>query len=103
MNVQRLNALLSMELPTLTPKAAPAAPAEEQGPNFAEVLRGALGSVEKDQNDAKEVAAKLATGQVKDISEVMIASERANLSLGLAIQVRNKLLEAYQDIMRMPL
>jgi flagellar hook-basal body complex protein FliE len=33
----------------------------------------------------------------------MIASERANLSLNLTVQVRNKLLEAYQEIMRMPL
>lgn len=101
MNAQRINALLNMELPTLAPKAAPA-PAE-QGPNFAEVLSQALGTVESDQTAAKEAAAKLASGQVKDISEVMIASERANLSLGLAIQVRNKLLEAYQEIMRMPL
>ena len=101
MNVQRLNALLNTELPTLTPKAAPAP--EEQGQNFANVLSQALGAVEKDQTDAKEIATKLATGQVKDISEVMIASERATLSLSVAIQVRNKVLEAYQEIMRMPL
>lgn len=102
MNVQRLNALLNVDLPELAPKAAPA-PAGQGGPNFADVLSQALGSVEKDQKAVQEIAAKLATGQVKDIAEVTIASERANLSLGLAIQVRNKLLEAYQEIMRTPL
>ncbi|HYF93961.1 MAG TPA: flagellar hook-basal body complex protein FliE [Symbiobacteriaceae bacterium] len=101
MNVQRINALLNMELPALEPKAAPTP--EQQTQNFANVLSQALGAVEQDQQNAKEIAAKLATGEVKDISEVMVASERATLSLSMAIQVRNKLLEAYQEIMRMPL
>lgn len=102
MNVQRLNALLSAE--SLTPQTKPAAePAPSQGPSFSDVLSNAMATVEKDQVNAAEAVTKLATGEITDVAQVMIASERANLSLGLAIQVRNKLLEAYQDIMRMPL
>ncbi|HYG59724.1 MAG TPA: flagellar hook-basal body complex protein FliE [Symbiobacteriaceae bacterium] len=102
MNVQRLNALLGMELPIQAPKAEPAE-AKPEGASFGNVLAQALSSVEKDQQHAQDMAKKLVTGEIKDVAEVMIASERANLSLGLALQVRNKMLEAYQEIMRMPL
>ena len=44
---------------------------------------------------------KLATGEIEDISQVTIAAEKAAINLQLAIQVRNKALDAYQEIMRM--
>lgn len=97
MNVQRLTALLNTELPGIEPKPA-ALPTN--GPSFQDLFSQALVQVEQDQVAAAHAAVKLATGEVQDIAEVMIASERANLSLGLALQVRNKLLEAYQEIMR---
>ncbi len=100
MNIQRLSALLNTELPGVEPKSA-VLPA--QGPSFQDVLSQALTRVQQDQVAAGDAAAKLATGEIKDVAEVMISSERANLSLGLALQVRNKLLEAYQEIMRTPL
>ncbi|MGB3261796.1 flagellar hook-basal body complex protein FliE, partial [Paenisporosarcina sp.] len=46
---------------------------------------------------------QLVTGEVKDIHEVMIASQKASLSLQLTVQVRNKVVEAYQEVMRMQL
>jgi flagellar hook-basal body complex protein FliE len=101
MDIQRLNALLDTQWTAAQPKVDPAP--QGQGPSFSEVLKGAIEAVERDQTAAHQAAVKLATGEINDIAEVMIASERANLSLGLAIQVRNKVLEAYQEIMRMPL
>jgi flagellar hook-basal body complex protein FliE len=101
MNVQRLDALLRATSPWQTTQQHEPQPAE--GQRFGDVLARALEAVEQDQIKAQEAAQKLATGEITDIAEVMIASERANLSLGLAVQVRNKLLEAYQEIMRMPL
>lgn len=101
MDIARLNALLAPELsPARTEKPAEGAPA---GLDFGQVLKQAVERVEQDQKGAAEATTRLVTGQAVDLSEVMIASERANLSLGLALQVRNKLLEAYQEIMRMPL
>jgi len=44
---------------------------------------------------------KLAAGQVEDISEVVIAGEKASIAVQLTMQVRNKMVEAYQEIMRM--
>jgi flagellar hook-basal body complex protein FliE len=101
MDIQRLNALLSLE-PTLK-KPEAAAQADQGGESFAEMFARALQKVEADQVTAGEMMTKLATGEISDIAQVMIASERANLSLGMAIQVRNKVIEAYQEIMRMPL
>ncbi len=101
MDIQRLNAMLSLE-PTLRKSDAPAQ-AEQSGQSFAQLLDNALQKVEQDQKVASDLSVQLATGEINDIAQVMIASERATLSLGLAIQVRNKVIEAYQEIMRMPL
>lgn len=100
MDIQRISSLLSTE-PTL--KRPEASQVEQTGPSFAEMFEKALNQVEQDQKVANDLSVKLATGEIQDIEQVMIASERANLSLGMAVQVRNKVLEAYQEIMRMPL
>lgn len=100
MDIQRINSLLSLE-PSLK-RSEQTTPVEGEG-SFAKLLDRALQQVEQDQRTANEMGEKLATGEVDDIAQVMIASERANLSLGLAVQVRNKVIEAYQEIMRMPL
>ncbi len=71
------------------------------GPKFAETLQNALNQVNQDQLNVEQMQRKMITGEVNDISEVMIAAEKANLSLGLTVQVRNKVVEAYQEIMRM--
>lgn len=70
--------------------------------NFGQFLNDALAKVEQAQQDAASAAERLATGEIKDVAEVTIASEKANLALQLTVQVRNKVLEAYQEIMRMP-
>lgn len=69
---------------------------------FGQFLQEALNKVEAAQHEANKAAEKLATGEIRDVAEVMIASEKATLALQLTVQVRNKVLEAYQEIMRMP-
>ena len=68
---------------------------------FAERLKKVLGDVNDLQLEAGELSAKFATGEVKDIHEVMVAAEKANISFELVMEVRNKLVEAYREIMRM--
>ena len=68
---------------------------------FGDLFKQALNEVNNLQNQSDELTTKLVTGEVQDISEVMIASQKANLSLQLTIQVRNKVVEAYQEVMRM--
>jgi flagellar hook-basal body complex protein FliE len=69
---------------------------------FGQFLSEALHSVESAQVEADTAARKLATGEIRDIAEVTIASEKATLALQLTVQVRNRVIEAYQEMMRMP-
>ena len=69
--------------------------------NFGEYLTDALKETNNLQNRAKDMNIALAAGQVDDISQVVLATEKANIVLQLTMQVRNKAVEAYQEIMRM--
>jgi len=53
------------------------------------------------QLDVDDVAEKVSTGQVEDFHTAMIAVQKASLALDLTLQVRNKAIESYQEIMRM--
>lgn len=97
MDIQRINAMLSLE-PMISRENRSEV---REGTSFGDVLANAIRQVEQDQRHANEMAVRLAAGEVEDIAQVIIASERASLSLNLAIQVRNKVIEAYQEIMRM--
>jgi flagellar hook-basal body complex protein FliE len=66
-------------------------------------LARTLDQLNTTQQAADAGAAQLAAGAPVDLHQVMIQMEQANLSLGLALQVRNKLIEAYQEISRMPI
>lgn len=68
---------------------------------FGEVLQKALQDVNTLQLEADEAAQRLAAGQADDLHTVAIIAEKANLALQLTLQVRNRILEAYQEIMRM--
>jgi flagellar hook-basal body complex protein FliE len=69
--------------------------------SFSDALRKAMSEVGDLQMRADDLIQKLSTGKVQDVHQVMIASEEAGLSLQLALQLRNKAIEAYQEIMRM--
>ncbi len=68
---------------------------------FSEVLGQAMTEVNKLQGEARDSAIRLAAGQIQDVAEVAIASEKASIALQLTMQVRNKAIDAYQEIMRM--
>jgi flagellar hook-basal body complex protein FliE len=72
------------------------APAKGVMESFAAVLSNAL----QDTNEAYK-AARVVAGESVDLHQVLIGMESANLGFGLAVQVRNKLLEAYQEVVRM--
>jgi len=71
--------------------------------SFANVLSDALGEVQGLQTEADDAIRKLATGEVQDVHQVMVAFEQARLSMQMLTEVRNKLVEAYQEVSRMPL
>ncbi len=68
---------------------------------FADVLKDSLDEVNKLQQKADAAATALATGDQMSLHETMIAMEQADLSFRMMMQVRNKIVDAYQEIMRM--
>ena len=79
--------------------AAPA-PAEPQG-GFGTALNTALQQVSSTQNRAENLSAAYERGDVTDVAKVMLARQEAGVAFEATLQVRNRLLSAYQDIMRM--
>jgi len=71
------------------------------GSSFPEMLSAAVQEVNGLQKAAAAKNMDMVAGRVEDIAEVMIAAEKASLALQLTVQVRNRVVEAYQEIMRM--
>ncbi len=69
---------------------------------FGESLSALLSSVEASAGDANQAVAAMAEG-TGDVHTAMLALQRAEVSMQLTVQVRNKLVQAYQDLMRMPI
>lgn len=69
--------------------------------NFSDILKNELDKVNDIQLSAEQATQDLLTGKATDIHQVLIATEEARLSLELAVQIRNKLVDAYQEISRM--
>jgi len=69
--------------------------------DFSKFLSDALNQVDALQTKGDAASLALATGQVQDLSEVMVALEKASLSLSLTVSARDKVLDAYNQIMRM--
>lgn len=69
---------------------------------FTDALNSALQQVNGLQNQASDAAAAFERGDTTDIAAVMLAKQQASVSFEATLQVRNKLLSAYKDIMSMP-
>ena len=71
--------------------------------SFGELLKGSLDSVNEAQRVSRDMKQAFTAGTSEaSLAEVMIASEKASISFRAVTEVRNKLVQAYQDIMNMP-
>ncbi len=73
----------------------------EIGGGFADTLKSTLEQVNASQSRSSDISAAYERGEVTDIAQVMMARQEAGVAFEATLQVRNKLLSAYQDIMRM--
>lgn len=81
--------------------AAAAQPAD--GANFGQALKAAIDQVSAAQQQAQQITQGFVSGQENvNLQDVMINLQKANLSFQQMVQVRNKLVTAYQDVMNMP-
>jgi flagellar hook-basal body complex protein FliE len=72
-------------------------------PGFTELLDKMLNSVNNLQTEAATAQQLAATGEAADLHQVMIAVEEAGIAMDLLLEVRNKLVDAYQTLVRMPM
>ncbi len=79
----------------------PAAKAQESGEDFGRMLMDVISEVNESQANAREIQNQMIAGQPVEYHELMFAVEKSSTAMALTLQVRNKLLEAYQEISRM--
>ncbi len=72
------------------------------GKTFTEMLKDSMEQVNTQQSQADQAIKELVAGRSKNIHETMLTIEKADTSLKLMMQVRNKILDAYKEVMRMP-
>ncbi|HBQ86200.1 MAG TPA: flagellar hook-basal body complex protein FliE [Syntrophomonas sp.] len=96
----RLDSIADISPLSTTKKAEGVENTDDQNISFSEYLNKALNEVNDLQQQAAISAERLAMGDESYLHNTMIAYEKANLALELTIEIRNKIVEAYQEIMR---
>ncbi|MFK2824992.1 flagellar hook-basal body complex protein FliE [Bacillus sp. B190/17] len=82
-------------------EAKPSVTPYEAQKNFAEFLKESLNEVSRADAKSNDMTNKLIRGENVDLHQVLIASQKASITMQLTMEVRNKAVEAYQEIMRM--
>ena len=99
MSTMAIEAISALQAPTIqaASQAAPGAAA----PGFANWVEQEVSNLNTQLVTAEQGVHKLATGTAENLHEVMLQLEQARLAMQVASQVRSRVLEAYQDVMRM--
>src|SRR3954464_147835 len=74
---------------------------DEQGPSFADSLKRALNEVSSSQDTAQDYIQRFVRGEPVELHQVMAATEEAQISLEMLVEMRNKLMDAYKTVMAM--
>lgn len=88
-------------LPGLQPPTDHFQPGQGNAGSFADFLEKSISDVNQLQTEADQSISNLATGKETDLHKTMIAMEKADVALQLMMQVRNKMISAYEEIARM--
>ncbi len=74
---------------------------QDQQASFADQLKNAMSEVNQMQTQRDSMVEQMVTGEATEVHDVMIAAKESQLAFELLLEIRNKLLESYQEIMRM--
>lgn len=83
------------------PKEVSETSASDVGKQFGSFLNDAINNLNVQQTTVDQLNQSFVKGELSDVHQLTIASEKASLGLQLTVQVRNKIVEAYQEVMRM--
>ena len=78
----------------------PTVPQIGEKPNFAKALDNLIHDVDNLHKNAEKTTEKLVTGELEDVHQVVVAMEEAQISFRLMMEIRNKMVEAYKEVMR---
>jgi flagellar hook-basal body complex protein FliE len=95
-DIRRIQGILQQGAPFETPQTRPAGET-----SFQDTLEKFVNEVNDLQQNADTSTQKLMSGELQDVHQVMMAMEEANTSFQLMMEMRNKILEAYHEVMRM--
>lgn len=87
--------------PITLPLANPASPSSSWAGEFGKLLEGSINTLESMQQDAGTTIQQFLSGEKEDIHTTVLATQKAELAFELGLQVRNKVVSAYQEIMKM--
>lgn len=96
-----MTAPISSITPIATPQTPSLATANKSGGDFQSILSSAIDSVQGLQNNASDAVHKFLTGENEELHTTVIATQKAEMAFELGLQVRNKVVDAYQEIMKM--
>ena len=97
-DITNISGLSSAEL--LAKKSSQNNATNESGQDFASLLKAGVDDVNKLQKTSEKAMSDIATGQVKDLHQAAIAIDKAEMSMKLMLEVRNKAVNAYKEILR---
>jgi len=105
-----LQTLLPQQPPPAAPAASPPSPPGSSGPapapagpGFGGLVTQFIQDVNQQQLDSDAAVEALATGQADNVHEVVLTAIKADLSLRMLLEIRNQLVQSYQEVMRMQL
>jgi flagellar hook-basal body complex protein FliE len=93
--------ITSLRPPVALPALTPVSPSPQAGAGFGSVLADAIGRVDQFQQSAQSTIGKFLSGEDEEVHKVALATQQAAMSFDLFLQVRNKVVSAYQEVMRM--
>ena len=93
--------IVPVSMPAAVPSIQPGGGLKPQPGSFQSALTSAISQVEQSQQESQSTIAKFLSGEDEEIHKVALATQQAELSFDLFLQVRNKVVSAYQEVMRM--
>ena len=88
--------------PASTPRRRPSQAVGTGGDAFSSILASSFDQLQATQANADGLAAQAATGDLKDVHDYMIARNESSLAVEMVVGIKNKAVEAFNEIMRMP-
>lgn len=103
MAINQINPIGPVREPDAQGRIQPSAPSSKEAPSFKETLKSFMEDVNTLQNKADESIKKMAAGEINDVHQVMSSVEEANVAFNMMMEIRNKVMEAYQQVMQIRL